>query len=69
MALLAPAATADPKPAARRTQGVLWCRLCGEQGKLVAGYWGHHTKRPKSYAKRCGHRSELNSALKGDRTW
>jgi hypothetical protein len=38
MALLAPAATADPKPAARRTQGVLWCRLCGEQGKLVAGY-------------------------------
>jgi hypothetical protein len=30
---------------------------------------GHHTKRPKSYAKRCGHRSELNSALKGDRTW
>ncbi len=29
---------ADQKPPARRAQGTLWCRICGEQSKLIAGY-------------------------------
>ena len=32
------AATVDQKLPARRAQGTQWCRICGEQSKLIAGY-------------------------------